>query len=45
MKVGFRVAPMEGTQVLDSKACDEVISEKASQKKDETLDEVLSRHR
>ncbi|KAF7818238.1 OTU domain-containing protein 6B [Senna tora] len=36
---------MEDAQELENKACEEVISEEASQKKDETLDEVLSRHR
>ncbi|KAJ1412656.1 Papain-like cysteine peptidase superfamily [Sesbania bispinosa] len=40
-----RVAPMEDTQEIEEKAHEEVISDKTSEKKQETLDEILSRHR
>lgn len=36
---------MENTQEMEDKSSEEVISDKSSQKKQETLDEMLSRHR
>ncbi|KAL5155667.1 Deubiquitinase OTUD6B [Glycine soja] len=39
------VAPMEDTQEIEEQAHKEVISDKTSEKQQETLDEILSRHR
>jgi len=41
----FRVAPMEDTQEIEEQTHEEVISDKVSEKKPETRDEILSRHR
>ncbi|KAK7259426.1 hypothetical protein RIF29_25033 [Crotalaria pallida] len=41
----FRVSPMEDPQGIEGTAHEEVISDVASAKKQETCDEILSRHR
>ena len=41
----FRVAPMEDTQEIEEQGHEEVISDKTFKKQQETLDEILSRHR